>query len=141
MWRRVAWVKRQFGVNHSWGFVSALFSSQPYNDTTSRCEARVFSSANRSLFSVSVQFTQMLMLSTCVRWLTIAGQKQEKTMAGTPHMLSITLSVKLLHFISIVLTQCSERPGGNIFSASLFGDDSPGVLCVTCSTHRTTLRG
>lgn len=129
------------GVNHSWGFVSALFSSQPYNDTTSGCEARVFSSADRSLFSVSVQFTQMLMLSTCVCWLTIAGQQHEKTMAGTPHALTITLSVNLLHFISIVLTQCSELLGGNIFSANLFGENSPRVLCVTRSTHRTALRG
>lgn len=56
------------------GFVSALFSSKPYNDTTSGFEARALSSADRSLFDASVQFTQMLMLSTYVCWLTIASQ-------------------------------------------------------------------
>lgn len=140
-WCRIACAERHIGVNHSWRFVAALFSSQPCNDTTSGCEAHVFSSADRSLFSVSVQFTQMLMLSKCVCWLTIAGQQQEKTMAGTSHVLTITLSVNLLHFISIVLTQCSERLDGNIFSANLFGENSPRVLCVTRSTHRTALRG
>lgn len=134
--------RRDFGINHSWGFVSALFNSQPYNDTTSGFEARAFLSADRSLLDVSVQFTQMLMLSTCARWLTISGQQQEKTMSGTPHMLiTITLSVNLLYFIYIVLTQCSERLGGNIFSVNLFGDNSPGVLCVTRSIHRNALRG